>query len=67
MLAVFNGVRKTNKRWRDWKYSKFVHIFRWYILDIEDSKDYTEKLLELIKFSKVTGYASKMPKSILFL
>lgn len=38
------------------------------ILDIEDSKDSADKLLELMReFSKFTRYTFKIPKSIIFL
>ena len=38
------------------------------ILDIENPKVYTQKLLELIKeFSKITGYKIKIQKSVAFL
>ena len=37
------------------------------ILFIENPKDSTPKLLELIKFSKVTGYKVSIQKSVAFL
>ena len=37
------------------------------ILYVENPKDSTPKLLELIKFSKVTGYKVSIQKSVAFL
>ena len=62
-----NQRRKRNKRNTDWKrrLSLFVDDM---ILYIENPKDTTRKLLELInEYSKVAGYKIKTEKSLAFL
>ena len=62
-----NQRRKRNKRNTDWKrrLSLFADDM---ILYIENSKDFTRKLLELInEYSKVAGYKINTQKSLAFL
>ena len=62
-----NQRRKGNKRNPDWKRSKILTADDM-ILYLEDPKDTTRKLLELInEYSKVAGYKIKTPKSLAFL
>ena len=64
-----NQPRRRNKRHPNWKEevkpSLFAHDM---ILYIENPKDSTKKLLELInEFSKVAGYKINIHKSVVFL
>ena len=60
--------RKRNRRNANWKRSKTVTICSNMILYIENPKDVTRKLLELInEFSKVAGYKINRQKSLAFL
>ena len=60
-----NQRREGNKRNPNWKRSKILSLFADdMILYIEDSKDATRKLLELInEFGKVAGYKINAQKS----
>ena len=59
--------RKRNKRNPDWKRSKTLFADNM-ILYIENPKDTTRKLLELInEYSKVAGYKINTQKSLAFL
>ena len=60
---------KRNKRHPDWKRRGKISLFEdALILYIENRKDSTQKLLELInKFSKVAGYKINIQKSVAFL
>ena len=65
-----NQRRKRNKKNPDWKRgSKTLTVSRWHDpLYIENPKDSTRKLLELInEYSKVSGYKIKTQKSFAFL
>ena len=64
-----NQRRKINKRNPDWKRrSKTLTVCRWHVLYIENPKDSTRKLLELInEYSKVAGYKINTQKSLAFL
>ena len=63
-----NQRRKRNKRNPDWKRSKTLTVCRWHDHYIENSKDTTRKLLELInEYSKVAGYKINTQKSLAFL
>ena len=63
-----NQSRKRNKRNPDWKEVKLSLFADDMILYIENPKDSTRKLLELInKYSKVAGYKINTPKSHAFL
>ena len=61
-----NQRREGNKRNPNWKRSKILSLFADdMILYIEDSKDATRKLLELInEFGKVAGYRINTQKSV---
>ena len=62
-----NQSRKRNKRTPDWKRSKTLFVDDM-ILYIENTKDTTSKLLELInEYSEVTGYQINTQKSLEFL
>ena len=62
-----NQRRKINKRNPDWKRSKTLFADDM-ILYIENPKDSTRKLLELInEYSKVSGYKINTQKSLAFL
>ena len=62
-----NQRRKRNKRNLDWKRSKTLFAGDM-ILYIENPKDSTRKLLELInEYSKVSGYKINTQKSLAFL
>ena len=58
-------IRQGKKKIRNWKgREKVVIVCRWHI---ENPKDFTEKLLELInKFSKIAGYKINIQKSVAF-
>ena len=59
---------KRNKRNPDWKRSKTLTVCRDMVLYIENPKDTTRKLLELInEYSKVTRYKINTQKSLVFL
>ena len=63
-----NQRRKRNKRNPDWKRSKLSLCADDMILYIENPKDFTRKLLELInEYSKVAGYKINTQKSLAFL
>ena len=63
-----NQSRKRNKRNLNWKRSKTLTVCRTLILYIENPKDSTRKLLELINaYSKVAGYKINTQKSLAFL
>ena len=64
-----NLSRKRNKRNTDWKRRSKLSLFADdMILYIENPKDSTRKLLELInESSKVEGYKINTPKSLAFL
>ena len=68
-LSHSNQRRKRNKRNPDWKRkSKTLTFADDMILYIENPKDTTRKLLELInKYSKVVGYKINTQKSLAFL
>ena len=61
--------RKRNKRNPDWKRrTKTLTVCRCRMLYIENPKDSTRKLLELInEYSKVSGYKINTQKSLAFL
>ena len=60
--------RKRNKRNPNWKRSKTILFADDMILYLENPKDSTRKLLELInEFGKVAGYKNNTQKSIAFL
>ena len=60
--------RKRNKRNPDWKRSKTLLFADDMILYIENHKDTTRKLLELInEYSEVSGYKINTQKSLAFL
>ena len=62
-----NQSRKRNKRYPDWKRIKTL-IADDMIFYIENPKDTTRKLLELInEYSKVAGYKINTQKSLAFL
>ena len=62
-----NQTRKRNKGNPDWKRSKTLFVDDM-ILYIENTKDTTSKLLELInEYSEVTGYQINTQKSLEFL
>ena len=62
-----NQRRKRNTRKKDWKRSNALFADDM-ILYIENPKDATRKLLELInEYSKVTGYKTDTQKSLIFL
>ena len=63
-----NQSRKRNKRNLDWKRSKLSLFADDMILYIENPKDSTRKLLELInEYSKVAGYKINSEKCLAFL
>ena len=63
-----NQKRKRNKRNQYWKRSKTLLFADDIILYIENPKDTTRKLLELInEYSKVAGYKINTQKSLAFL
>ena len=63
-----NQKRKRNKRNSNWKRSKTLTVCRWHDSYIENPKDSTRKLLELInEYSKVAGYKINTQKSLAFL
>ena len=63
-----NQSRKRNKRNPNWKRSKTLTVTDDMILYIENTKDSTRKLLELInEYSKVAGYKTNTQKSLAFL
>ena len=63
-----NQRSKRNKRNPDWKRSKLSLFADDMILYIENPKDSTRKLLELInEYSKVAGYKINTQKSLAFL
>ena len=64
-----NQRRKRNKRTPDWKIKVKISLFADdMILYIENPKDTTRKLLELInEMRKVTGYKINTQKSLAFL
>ena len=63
-----NQGRKRNKRNPDWKRSKTLLFADGMILYIENPKDSTRKLLELInEYNKVSGYKINTQKSLAFL
>ena len=64
-----NQRRKRSKRNPDWKRRSKLSLFAdSMILYIENPKDITRKLLELInEYSKVVGYKSNTQKSLAFL
>ena len=64
-----NQGRKKNKRNQDWKRRIKLSLFAYdMILYIENPKDSTRKLLELInEYSKVAGYKINTQKSLTFL
>ena len=64
-----NQRRKINKRNTNWKRrSKTVTVFRDMILYMENPKDATRKLLELInEFGKVAGFKINAQKCLAFL
>ena len=63
-----NQRRKRNKRNPDWKRSKLSLCADDMILYIENLKDFTRKLLELInEYSKDAGYKMNTQKSLAFL
>jgi len=64
-----NQSRKINKRNQNWKRrSKTCTVCRWHDLYIENPKDSTRKLLELInEYSTVAGYKINTQKSLAFL
>ena len=64
-----NQRRKRNKRNPDWiRRSKTLSVCRWHELYIENPKDSTRKLLELInEYSKIAGYKINAQKSLAFL
>ena len=63
-----NQSRKRNKRNPDWKRRSKTQTANDMILYIENPKDSTRKLLELInEYSKVAGYKINPQKSLAFL
>ena len=64
-----NQTRRRYKRYPHWKGgSKTVFICRWHDTVLENPKDSTKKVLELInEFSKVAGYKINIQKSVAFL
>ena len=67
-LSYSNQRRKWNKRNPDQKRSKTLTVCRWLILYIENPKDATRKLLELInEYSKISGHKINTQKSLAFL
>ena len=67
-LGLSNQSRKRNKRNPDWKKVKLSLFADDMILYIENHKDSTRKLLELInEYSKVIGYKINTQKSLAFL
>ena len=63
-----NQSRKRNKRNPDWKEVKLSLFADDMILYIENPKDSTRKLLELInEYSKVAGYKINTQKSLAFI
>ena len=64
-----NQSRKRNKRSPNWKRRSKLSLFAEYmILYIENPKDSTRKLLDLINdYSKVAGYKINTQKSLAFL
>ena len=64
-----NQSRKTNKRNPNWKRRSKLSLFADdMILYIENPKDFTRKLLELInEYTKVAGYKINTQKSLAFL
>ena len=63
-----NQSRKRNKRNPNWKRrSKTLTVCRWHVY-IENPKDSTRKLVELIsEYSEVSGYKINTQKSLAFL
>ena len=58
-----NWKRERNERNPNWKSSKTITVCRWH--NLENPKDSTRKLLELInKFGKIAGYKMNTRKSI---
>ena len=67
--AFYNQTRKRNKRYSNWKERGKLSLFADdMILDIQNPKHSTQKLLELInEFLKVAGYKINIQKSVAFL
>ena len=63
------SANKRTKMHPNWKRDKVVTIYKWHdTIYIENPKDSTQKLLELInEFSKVEGYKTSIQKSDAFL
>ena len=63
-----NQRRKRNKIFPDWKRSKTLTVCRWHDLYVENPKDTTKKLQEVInEYSIVAGYKINTQKSLAFL
>ena len=67
-LSHNNQTGKRNKRHQNWKRSKTVSLAGDMILNTENPKDVTKKLLELIyKFNEVVGYKINKQKYVALL